>query len=481
MDQTQFDRIARLLGGAVSRRAGIGAALAALTGSRIAADADAKNKGTGRKPGTEGPCGNGKRKANICTKNSDCCTGLCNTKAGKKNKDGKGRCRCIQNGKACKSSKNCCNTLTCNDGVCGSVAPETCLVCASGCPYSTVDAAWAATADGGTISVDAGTYPTAIEIDKSMTVEACNGVTGVILEYVPGEDAIFWDPGVALHAVTLKGLTLEEVGTNFEGLLVSLSGFVTLDATDCTFRNASNGIEGSGNANTSATFTGCSFVGNDSYGVYATTLDLTFIDCDFSKQGYYGLYASGPADATLTDCTFTEDEYGVNITGPGLIAIDGCTFTGAIDGALELDIATITLTNSTFTGNTMPLVINESTATIDGCTFTGNTGSYGTGMALGDGTYTVTNTTISGNTASGGGGGIYANASVANMTLTLGTGVSITGNSAPEGSGILAIINGKTMTITGAQTSVTGNLVGDQCETGPNLGGPYTPVANCAF
>ncbi|MGI9252801.1 MAG: hypothetical protein ACR2J8_03575, partial [Thermomicrobiales bacterium] len=126
MDQSSFDRIARLLGGATTRRSGLQAALGAAFGLGVAgADAKSggksrdKHRGGNRRPAVEGPCGNGSRKDNICTRDKDCCTDICNVKAGKKNIDGKGRCRCHRRGKACKADKNCCNTLTCVNGVCG--------------------------------------------------------------------------------------------------------------------------------------------------------------------------------------------------------------------------------------------------------------------------------------------------------------------------------------------------------------------------
>ncbi|MFM9105658.1 MAG: hypothetical protein ACKOWF_03035 [Chloroflexota bacterium] len=139
MDQSSFDRVARLLGGAASRRAGLQAALGGLLGLG-ALDADAKGgkdngkakdkakakqrgKDRDRRPAPEGPCGNGSRKDNACLKASECCTGLCNTKRAKKNTDGKGRCRCIQRGRSCAEDRNCCNTLQCKDGVCGGKPP----------------------------------------------------------------------------------------------------------------------------------------------------------------------------------------------------------------------------------------------------------------------------------------------------------------------------------------------------------------------
>jgi hypothetical protein len=52
---------------------------------------------------------------------------VCNTKLAKKNKDKTGRCRCVQKGKACTASRNCCNAMTCTDGNCQKAGP-TCTV-----------------------------------------------------------------------------------------------------------------------------------------------------------------------------------------------------------------------------------------------------------------------------------------------------------------------------------------------------------------
>ena len=135
MDQASFDRLARLLGGTVSRRAGLGAVLAGILGSSAPEQTDARrdgrraDRGSGKGLGggrakPEGPCGSGSRKDNICTRDKDCCTGLCNTKTGKKNHDGKGRCRCVKKNGACKEDRNCCSrkgqTLSCMDGICTS-------------------------------------------------------------------------------------------------------------------------------------------------------------------------------------------------------------------------------------------------------------------------------------------------------------------------------------------------------------------------
>ncbi|MFM9105368.1 MAG: hypothetical protein ACKOWF_01560 [Chloroflexota bacterium] len=142
MDQASFDRMARLIGGAVTRRAGIAAALGAALGGPAAVgagtqeagrrgdpgggkdDGKGAGRGEGAGPGTEagsrpaGPCGDRTRKDNACRKDKDCCTGYCKKKKPGSNKDGLGRCRCIKCGKACKPSQTCCGGLACMNGKC---------------------------------------------------------------------------------------------------------------------------------------------------------------------------------------------------------------------------------------------------------------------------------------------------------------------------------------------------------------------------
>jgi hypothetical protein len=132
MDGKRFDLITRALGDASSRRSLLGLAAGLLAAPLAATQADAK--AGSKRPRTEGPCGNGTRKDNICTKDTDCCTGLCDTKLGKKNKDGKGRCRCVQKGKACTEARNCCSGRACAGGVCGGSTPPTPVCDATTCP-----------------------------------------------------------------------------------------------------------------------------------------------------------------------------------------------------------------------------------------------------------------------------------------------------------------------------------------------------------
>jgi DNA-binding CsgD family transcriptional regulator len=197
VDQSAFDRIARLLGAAATRRRGLAAAASLLVSGFAAVAGVPEARGRNRHPGLEGPCGDGKRKDNICTRNADCCTNICNLELGKKNVDRKGRCRCMRRGQPCKADRNCCNTLTCNGEVCGEAV--VCTVCASGCPYTTVLAAIAGEPDGAVITIEPGTYPGDYPIVKTVTLVRCGDAGEVILTNQSAVSGLLpWEQGRVL-------------------------------------------------------------------------------------------------------------------------------------------------------------------------------------------------------------------------------------------------------------------------------------------
>ena len=126
MEGKRFDLLTRALGEESSRRSLMGLA-AALVAAPATAAAESRHRK--HKPNVEGPCGDGSRSNNICTQNTNCCTGICDTAAGQTNKDGQGRCRCVRRGGACTDNVNCCSRrgqqMTCDGGVCA--VPVQCL------------------------------------------------------------------------------------------------------------------------------------------------------------------------------------------------------------------------------------------------------------------------------------------------------------------------------------------------------------------
>jgi predicted outer membrane repeat protein len=123
---------------------------------------------------------------------------------------------------------------------------------------------------------------------------------------------------------------------------------------------------------------------------------------------------------------------GLKFTVQNLTIANGHVATGVTGGGIASYGATLTVTNSTFSGNS---------AIGFGC----NGGGI---YALG-GTVTVTNSTFSGNSTSGNGGGIYSDS-----TLTV-TNSTFSGNSARTGSGIW---NDATLTVTNSTFSGNGEL-----------------------
>ncbi len=456
MDLGAFDTIAKLLGGAATRRAGITAAVSAAFGLGGRAG-EAAGPGTAQRPKPEGPCGDRTRKDNACTKDSQCCTGYC--KKGIRNKDGTGRCRCAPKKHSCTDKTVCCKRFSCIDGICQKAA--SCDVCANGCTYATVEEAWAATPDGGTIAIGAGTYPTAIAVDKSMTVTACDGVAAadVVLSYKPesGLLGVFDDPDVANHTLNLIGVTIDSTGSDSYGGVYGRS-HLTVNADSCGFQNGGCGIY-----------------------IYTAMPDpATVTNCTFSNFRFGGLELRG-AGATVTDCTFTSSlpgSNGVDVSGPTATITDCTISLGGGGRAVHTSCSgTAVVSRITAAGGGFWLVSPD--GQVRDCAITGAPNNRGAGLLVGDGTYTIERTTISGCTATLFGGGICARADSGPISLTLLDGVVVTGNTAPEGSGIATYTTGPAITITGATTSkVYGNNTGDQCESTTD-GSTWVPQPSC--
>ncbi|MGI9252204.1 MAG: NHL repeat-containing protein [Thermomicrobiales bacterium] len=115
MERGTFDRIARSLGAARSRRDGarvlLGAALArpfAASGTTAAAPDSAAS-------GTCIPTDS----TTSCKRDGQCCSGYC--KPAKKDKPG--RCKCIKENQPCSKKQTCCDDAVCKKGICQSVKP----------------------------------------------------------------------------------------------------------------------------------------------------------------------------------------------------------------------------------------------------------------------------------------------------------------------------------------------------------------------
>ena len=154
MDDTQFDGLTRRINTAVSRRTGIFGALAGFAAvatrsasARVDVPPDCRGTGTQCTDGSEGCSGR-------CIPKADC-TMRCARTASNRKKGGGGK-----NGNA----------------------PLQCTVCASGCPFTSIESAVAAAAPGAVVTVGPGTYvpewdgsfSTMIPITKDLTLRACD-------------------------------------------------------------------------------------------------------------------------------------------------------------------------------------------------------------------------------------------------------------------------------------------------------------------
>ena len=180
----------------------------------------------------------------------------------------------------------------------------------------------------------------------------------------------------------------------------------------------------------------------------ATTLDInTFAG---------GLTISGAFGASNVTVSGNNAVRVFNITGSGNTTFDSLrvvngSVTGDGGGINNTGTGSVTLTNSTVSGNTASnfggAIRGLGSVTLTNSTVSGNTAVVFGGGIFGNGSVTLTNSTVSGNTAVVSGGGIYSDGSV---TLTNST---VSGNTAinDAGGGIFGV------DVTLTNSTVSGN------------------------
>ena len=333
-------------------------------------------------------------------------------------------------------------------------------VCASGCQYTSINAAMAAASDGDVIQLSAETYAEGSVIDIGGKVITLRGVTDK-----NGDPASILDGG-GTHRVlscdTQEGevvlLQNLRIQNGYEraasGILAEGSG--TLHMQDCTVTDceAHDDLGGGLYLKESciATIEGCTFSGNAalfgggickySYG------DFSLRDCVFS--GNFGdlggaLWLERGGADTVTDCTFTDNSVAADFD-----------YGSASDAARGGAVYIYGATDSTI---------------FEGCTFSGNQAEQGGGAIFctvsQSHAVSFTNCTISGNTADYGGGfALVLQASLGSSETPVITfdGSTISGNTAVEdGGGILAVGDGdrRFMELVLADTAVDANSPND--------------------
>ncbi|HZD49884.1 MAG TPA: right-handed parallel beta-helix repeat-containing protein, partial [Silvibacterium sp.] len=175
------------------------------------------------------------------------------------------------------------------------------------------------------------------------------------------------------------------------------------------------------------------------------------------------LTVSGNNSATVG--TIFTINTGVTASISGLTIANGNSNSSDQGGGGILNDGTLTVSNCTISGNSGTGSVNNEgggvtnfgTMAVSGSTFSGNTAANGGGIFNGDGnTLTLTNSTFSGNSATAKGGGIY---NLTGGTLTV-TNSTISGNSGGLGGGIET---------NSSATTITNSIVaGNTATSGPD-------------
>ena len=180
-----------------------------------------------------------------------------------------------------------------------------------------------------------------------------------------------------------------------------------------------------------------------------TTIDANGLDRVFDVIGAPIVEISGVA---ITSGDPDSDDGGGIQNSGGTVTLTNSTLSGntaSLGGGIHNSSGTVTLTNSTLSGNTAGFgggIDNSGTVTLTNSTLRGNTAGFGGGIDN-SGTVTLTNSTLRGNTASFG-GGIYNSGGTVNLTNS-----TLRGNTAIHGGGI---DNSGTVTIT--NSTLSGNI-----------------------
>jgi hypothetical protein len=197
------------------------------------------------------------------------------------------------------------------------------------------------------------------------------------------------------------------------------------------------------------------------------------------QQGGGGIFSHGTL--TITGSTFSGNSEpastgtsGGAINNSGTLNVSTSTFTGntAQEGGGIFNQKTATVTNDTFTSNTATVygggaLLNAAgSMTVTGDTFTGNTGPGG-GAIDNDTTLNIGNSTFTGNTGGTNGGGAIDNFGTTTITQT-----TFSGNSSPYGANIL--------NYTGFTLKISMSIVANGQGGGPNCGGAQ-PVTDLGY
>jgi hypothetical protein len=288
----------------------------------------------------------------------------------KQRRKGKRKQRCAQAGDAPTNGKRCCARLLAVDGAC-----QPCDVCASGCAFTSVQAAIDAADPGDTIAICAGAY------------------TGAGGRVTIGKDVNLIGAGDDDDPASNTILDAEETGRVVvieEDLTVSLEGLRITGGFASGLNDDGGGVFNFGSV---LTMTGCTVIANSTS----------------NAGGNGGGIANISGIVTLAGCRV--DQNTADTTGGGIfsvtgtVTLNGCSVDQNIvngeGGGISSQAGTLTLNDSCLTGNSANgpggglHVVGGGTATLDGSSVTGNTaGQLGGGIRNENGIVTLQNGSI---------------------------------------------------------------------------------------
>ncbi|MDR0769804.1 MAG: hypothetical protein LBE75_01195 [Burkholderiales bacterium] len=260
----------------------------------------------------------------------------------------------------------------------------------------------------------------------------------------------------AIAAAAASGDTIDFTAA-LAGSTITLTSTLTVDKSLTIDGAGASGLAVSGN-NTIRVFTVTT-------GVIAEFANLIIKDglLSGSAQGG-GIYNAGTLTLTNSTVSGNSTYNGGGIYSAGTLTLTNSTVSGntaRYDGGGIYSAGALTLTNSTVSDNVADRLgggidVSGGTLSLTGSTVSGNSAYYGGGISRsGNGTATLTDSTVSGNSADVWGGGIFIN-NGAGDSLTLIRSAVFGNNSSYEGGGIL---NGSTLTLT--DSTVSGNTADD--------------------
>lgn len=330
-------------------------------------------------------------------------------------------------------------------------------------PFCNISDALGPALDGDTIHIAPGTYFENLVVEHDVWLI---GSSGASVTFVDGSTSAAVIHVGSQVSVNLSGLTVSN-GNNVNGGGIYIADSSVVEIADSSITNNSASNAGGGiylGTSSSLTLTNSTVSDNDGAedgaGIHvAPYANLEMSGSDITGNvltGYSalggGVFLDVSAKAYVTDCSITANDrtnwYG---GGGGFLVGSSATLTvteSAITGndgrGIEtLENGTTYLTNTTITGNVVPLgwgvpggggILNRGTATVTGCRVNGNTGDYGAGGIENWGSLTVTNSTIENNIAWAEGGGGILNAGTATVSNS-----TVRGNySCRGGGGILS-------------------------------------------